>query len=114
VVSLPSVIVVNRFDSPDPVFQAELEQLLATFAGRPGFVRGRLGRATDDPSAWVLTTEWQGVGAYRRALSAYEIKVLAPLLGLARPEASAFEIVASQDLATATAANPSDRSGWRG
>ena len=54
-VSLPSVIVVYRFDAPTPAFQAELEQLLATFAGcRPGFVRGRLGRATDDPSAWVL------------------------------------------------------------
>jgi hypothetical protein len=51
-------------------------------------VRGRIGRAADDPTAWVLTTEWEGVGAYRRSLSAYDVKVdAAPLLALGRDEA---------------------------
>ena len=48
---------------------------LAAFAGRPGFRRGRVGRSVDEPAEWVLVTEWEGVGAYRRALSAYEVKV---------------------------------------
>ena len=41
-------------------------------------------------------TEWTGVGAYRRALSAYEVKVHAsPLLALGRNEPSAFEVLRS-------------------
>lgn len=110
--SLPSVIVVHRFDDSELSLQTELEQLLATFAQRPGFTSGRVGRATDDHDAWVVVTEWQGAGAYRRALSAYEIKLLAPLLGRARPEASAFEVLAAQDVAKPLAPNPSERSGW--
>lgn len=110
------MIVVHRFDATEDdgqALQVELEALLATFAQRPGFVRGRVGRSADDPSAFVVSTEWQAVGAYRRALSSYDVKVLAPLLGRARPEPSAFEVVASQDVEQPLAANPSDRSGWR-
>jgi heme oxygenase (mycobilin-producing) len=105
------VIVVQRFDvsGDDHGFAAEAEQLLDVLAQRPGFVRGRLARGTDEPGSWVLTTEWQGVGAYRRALSAYDVKVLAPFLGRARPEPSAFEIVARRDESRPLAANPSDR-----
>ena len=57
-------------------------------------MRGRIGRAADDPTLWVLTTEWTGVGAYRRSLSAYDVKVdAAPLLSLGRDEPSAFELL---------------------
>jgi hypothetical protein len=49
--------------------------LLAALAARPGFVDGRLGRAADDDSLWALLTRWDGVGAYRRALSAAEVKI---------------------------------------
>ena len=67
---------------------------LAAFAARPGYLRGRIGRAADDPTQWVLTTEWVGVGAYRRSLSAYDVKVdAAPLLARGRDEASAFEVL---------------------
>jgi hypothetical protein len=39
-------------------------------------------------------TEWTGVGAYRRSLSAYDVKVdAAPLLSLGRDEPSAFELL---------------------
>ncbi len=36
-----------------------------------------MGRNTDDPELWLLTTEWESVGAYRRALSAYDVKLTA-------------------------------------
>ena len=45
-------------------------------------MRGTLGRSTDDADDWVLVTEWENVGSYRRALGNYEVKLHAtPLLG---------------------------------
>lgn len=79
-------------------FLPRAQAALAAFAARPGYVRGRVGRAADDPTAWVLTTEWTGVGAYRRSLSSYDVKVdAAPLLSLGRDEASAFEVLHASD-----------------
>jgi heme oxygenase (mycobilin-producing) len=95
------VLVVTRFDVPEAEsdgFLPRAQAALAAFAGRPGYVRGRIGRAADDPSQWVLTTEWVGVGAYRRSLSSYEVKVdAAPLLSLGRDEPSAFEVLHASD-----------------
>ena len=65
---------------------------LAALATRPGYLRGTFGRSTDDESQWVLLTEWETVGAYRRALGNYEVRLLAaPLLAQARDVPSAFE-----------------------
>jgi quinol monooxygenase YgiN len=50
-------------------------QLLAALQARPGFRDGDLGRAADDPELFALHTSWDGVGAYRRALSAAEVKI---------------------------------------
>ena len=49
--------------------------LIAALAGRPGYVHGELGRSADDPTLWALLTRWDGVGSYRRALSAAEVKI---------------------------------------
>lgn len=49
--------------------------LLAALSARPGFRDGELGRSADDPTLWALVTRWDGVGAYRRALSAAEVKI---------------------------------------
>ena len=91
------MLVVTRFDVPEEqsaTFLPRAQAALAAFAARPGYVRGRIGRAADDPTAWVLTTEWDGVGAYRRSLSSYDVKVdAAPLLSLGRDEPSAFEVL---------------------
>ena len=91
------VLVVTRFDVPEQessTFLPRAQAALAAFAARPGYVRGRIGRAADDPTAWVLSTEWEGVGAYRRSLSSYDVKVdAAPLLSLGRDEPSAFEVL---------------------
>jgi quinol monooxygenase YgiN len=107
------VIVVTRFDVPEadsPSFLPQAQKALAAFAARPGFLRGRVGRAADDPTAWVLTTEWDGVGAYRRSLSAYDVKVdAATLLGRGRDEPSAFEVLISEDTAQPGVALPSRR-----
>lgn len=92
------MLVVLRFDLPgsEPIdaeeFLGRARAALEVLSARPGFVRGQLGRSVDEPGSWVLTCEWESVGAYRRALSAYEVKLHAtPLLATARDEASAFE-----------------------
>ncbi|MGY1697054.1 MULTISPECIES: antibiotic biosynthesis monooxygenase family protein [unclassified Geodermatophilus] len=53
----------------------DLDRLLAALAARPGFLGGEAGRCADDPGLWALVTRWGGVGAYRRALSAAEVKI---------------------------------------
>jgi quinol monooxygenase YgiN len=91
------VLVVSRFRvavEDGESFRVELQQALDALAERPGHLSGTLGRNVDDPSLWVLTTTWEHVGAYRRALSAYDVKLRAvPLLSRALDEPSAYEIV---------------------
>lgn len=106
------MLVVTRFDVPSgqaAAFAARAEAALAAFAGQPGFRRGRVGRAADNPSVWALTTEWDGVGSYRRSLGSYEVKVQAvPLLADGRDEPSVFEVLRAVDGGTASA-RPSGR-----
>jgi heme-degrading monooxygenase HmoA len=91
------VLVISRFrvsDAGADAFRDDLEQVHALLGSRPGYVAGRIGRNVDDPELWVLTVEWENVGAYRRALSAYEVKVGAvALLSTALDEPSAYEVV---------------------
>jgi heme-degrading monooxygenase HmoA len=84
-------------DGDGEAFRTGAEDLLALLAGMAGFVRGHLGRAMDQPDLWVLSTEWEGVGAYRRALSSYDVKATAPaVLAGAVQEPSAYEVLASR------------------
>jgi quinol monooxygenase YgiN len=91
------VIVVNRFrvdESDAEGFGAEVQAALDALAARPGYLDGQVGRNVDDPALWVLATTWANVGSYRRALSAYDVKVTAvPLLSRALDEPSAYEIL---------------------
>jgi len=91
------VLVVSRFRVPvedGETFRRELAAAHAVLAERPGYIAGQLGRNLDDPTLWVLTTRWEQVGAYRRALSSYEVKLQAiPLLSRALDEPSAYEVV---------------------
>ncbi|GAA1772425.1 antibiotic biosynthesis monooxygenase family protein [Luedemannella helvata] len=95
------MLVAMRFAVPEAEADGFAERAgvaLGTLAARPGYVRGELGRAYDDPTVWCLLTVWESVGSYRRALGAYEVKLHAtPLLAQALDEPSAFE-----PLATAT------------
>jgi heme oxygenase (mycobilin-producing) len=91
-------------------FAAEARTVLATLGARPGFVRGSLGRATDDEDAWVLVTEWESVGAYRRGLGSYEVKLVAtPLMAHAEDRPSAFEALVTIAADGAEHATSSDR-----
>jgi hypothetical protein len=91
------VIVVQRFLVPageGQGFRAEAEEALAVLAEQTGYVTGHVGRNVDDPSLWLLQTTWVGPGAYRRALSAYDVKLRAwHLLSRALAEPSAYEVV---------------------
>jgi quinol monooxygenase YgiN len=95
------LVVLNRFRVPEDVerFRVEAQGALDALAARPGFVDGALARNLDDSGLWVLTTTWENVGSYRRALSAYDVKVSAvPLLSLAVDEPSAYELLAPTDV----------------
>jgi quinol monooxygenase YgiN len=91
------VLVVSRFRVPEDeavAFRGDLERAREVLAARPGFGSGRVGRNLDDPTLWTLVTTWENVGAYRRALSSYDVKLHAvPLLSRALDEPSAFEVV---------------------
>ncbi len=86
------MISVTHFRSGDDSFEERAGAALAVLAARPGFVRGSVGRSTDDEHDWVLVSEWTNVGSYRRALGNYEVKLHAtPLLGEALDVPSSFE-----------------------
>lgn len=103
----------SRFDVPEGVsgaFQVDAEAALSALAARPGFVRGRLGRALDEPGTWALVTEWDSVGSYRRGLSAYDVKLAtAPLMALSVPEAGAYEVLAASEDEQAPLPGPAER-----
>ena len=83
------MLVITRFRVPAEradAFAADLHAVVDALGARPGFGEAFVGRNLDDPGLWTLTTRWDGVGAYRRALSAYEVKV-----ATAAPYAHAIE-----------------------
>jgi quinol monooxygenase YgiN len=91
------LVVVSRFrvDAPSRAgFLAAADEALTVLASRPGCLAATLGQSTDDPELLLVRTEWEGIGAYRRALSSFDVKVSAvPLLSLAIDEPSAYESV---------------------
>lgn len=91
------MLIVNRFRVPlaeAETFREHLDAAHAVLAAQRGYVRGEIGRNLDEPGLWVLTTRWESVGAYRRALSTYDVKLGAvPVLSRAIDEPSAYEVV---------------------
>jgi quinol monooxygenase YgiN len=89
------MIAIARFEQPlsqATDFRAELEAVKAVLAEAPGFITGTVGQNLDQPTLWVLTTEWQNVGSYRRALSSTRAKLEAiPVLARAIDEPGAYE-----------------------
>jgi len=89
------VFVVTRYRVPQgeaEEFAALAREALAALTARPGCQDGRVGRSIDEPELWVLSTRWETVGAYRRALSNAEVKVRAvPLMYRCIDEPTAFE-----------------------
>lgn len=104
------MIAITHFSDATEGFVSRAEAALAALADRPGYLRGTVGRSTDDPSAWVLITEWRNVGSYRRALGGYDVKVHAtPLLAAALDLPGAFEELLEVAPGGATVTGSSDR-----
>jgi quinol monooxygenase YgiN len=107
-----SVLAVTRYVVPEeewPAFRDQADDALAALAARPGCTGGRVGRAVDDPTLWTLTTSWESVGAYRRALSNADVKLRAvPLMYRCVDEPTAFEDLVTWDPAAGTARYASD------
>lgn len=75
-------------------FAAQLEVAKGVLSQREGFTDAEIGQNLDDPTLWVLMTQWKNIGSYRRALSSMEVKMLAvPVLAQAIDEPGAYEIV---------------------
>jgi Antibiotic biosynthesis monooxygenase. len=107
------VLALSRFDVSEQAADGFVERarpVLVALSTRPGFLDGRLVRAVDDPSEWLLVTEWEGAGFYRRALLEPAVAVLAAeLFAGARDEPSAFEVLATVAPGGAEAIGRSDR-----
>lgn len=93
----PGVIVVSRFrvvSGQDDAFGVQARAAIEALSACPGFVSGELAQSTDEADLRLITTRWSGMGAYRRALSSFEVKVAAvPLLSQAVDEPSTYEVV---------------------
>ena len=89
------MIAVARFEIPlgqGADFRLELEGVRAVLAETVGFLGGEVGQNLDEPTLWVLTTRWENVGSYRRALSSTRAKLEAiPVLARAIDEPGAYE-----------------------
>ncbi|MCX6448182.1 MAG: antibiotic biosynthesis monooxygenase [Actinobacteria bacterium] len=89
------MIAIARFEqalSQAVEFRAELESVKAVLAEAAGFISATIGQNLDQPTLWVLTTEWENVGSYRRALSSTRAKLEAiPVLARAIDEPGAYE-----------------------
>ncbi|AEV82336.1 antibiotic biosynthesis monooxygenase [Actinoplanes sp. SE50] len=113
------MLVLNRFLVPPDTqddFREQAHAALAALAGCPGYLSGRLARALEDTAAWTLVTEWESVGAYRRALGNFDVKVHAtPLLARSLDEPSAFETLAAAGPGEPVTETASDRAAesWR-
>lgn len=104
------MISVTHFTAADASFEQRGQDALDALAARPGFVRGTLGRCTDDVGDWVLVTEWADVGSYRRALGNYEVKLRAtPLLSDAHDLPSSFEALVQAEAGAPVTRRRSDR-----
>jgi hypothetical protein len=78
---------------------ADLRDAAALFATFPGFVDARISRAIDEGDVIVLELAWETVGAYRRALSSYDVKVsVVPVISRAIDEPTAYEVLHVRDM----------------
>lgn len=92
-----ALLVVTRHrvsDEGREEFVARAREAIAVLAAQRGFIDASIAQATDEADLFVITSNWVGVGAYRRALSSFDVKMTAiPLLSTAVDESSAFEVV---------------------
>ncbi len=92
-----ALLVVVRFRVPAAErqdFLREAETILGVLARQAGLRRASIVQSTDDADLLALRSEWDSVGAYRRALSDMDMKVHGiPFLARAIDEPTAFEVL---------------------
>jgi quinol monooxygenase YgiN len=104
------MIAITHFSDSSPEFEERAQAALTALAARPGYLRGTVGRSTDEPDAWMLLTEWENIGSYRRALGNYEVKLHAtPLLAAALDLPGGFESLVDVAPGGAATVRGSDR-----
>lgn len=82
---------IARFENSDSDFLEELIKAHQLLAACKGYINGRIGRNTDLPQLLALITEWENIGSYRRALSNFEVKMVAvPVLARAIDEPGGY------------------------
>lgn len=93
------MLAVNRlrsFGDADEQVTDELSVLIDVLAGMPGFRAARAGRCIDEPDVWLLLSEWESVGTYRRALSSHAVKASGyPVFVRIVDEPGAYEVLLS-------------------
>jgi hypothetical protein len=94
-IRLGSMFAIARFTVPlanAAHFEAQLNAALDAFSQCVGYKNGEYGQNLDDLTLWSLTTHWENVGSYRRALSKNDVKMNAiPILAQAIDEPGAYE-----------------------
>lgn len=102
----PRLLVVARYRvglAEREAFLDDARVAVALLADQDGFVWGDIGQSMDDASLLTVTTMWRDAGAYRRALSSFEVKASAvPLLSRAVDEPTAYELLHERTLGGAT------------
>ncbi len=79
----------------DAAIRPLLDEALAALAAAPGCEAGWVGRAPDDPEAWVLASRWADAGALRRGLGSYAAKMaLGPLQAYSTGDDTVVEVLA--------------------
>jgi len=95
------VLVTMRFHVEDRSdFLAQARICVELLRGRAGCLGVDVLQSVDSATEMLITTRWQDMGSYRKAMSAYEIKEkVIPFLSHARDEDSTFESVLQADAA---------------
>lgn len=106
------MLVILRYSAPerrDSALPGLLDAALTAISGQAGHLRGWVGRSPDDPGHWLLASEWAEVGAMRRGLGSFDVKIaLGPLQAFADQGSGVFEVLRyCDDLGTSV--TPSSR-----
>lgn len=75
-------------------FEQGCERMVELCAESPGFLSSELGQSTDSLEDFTLIHRWANVGAYRKFLSRYEIKLeVIPFLSTFTKDSVTVEII---------------------
>ena len=71
---------------------ASAEAAIQVLQVKPGFIEANVFHSADEPSRFLVKTDWEDVGSYRKALGSTEAKIgVWPFLADMHDEVSAFE-----------------------